>query len=215
MHNLDRVLNPQPLFNEAEFEASPFGSPLDQPELESEDEAGHGSDVTALAAELLTVTTEAELEHFLGDLMKKVTKGVSSFAKSSVGRAVGGALKQAAKTALPTLGAALGSAIPIPGVGTAIGTMAGKALAGALEMEAGLDNEENEFEVAQNVVRLAANAAQRAAHAPPGANPNAVAVQAVKGALRTIAGQPGIAASGGQRSGRWVRRGDKIVLFGL
>jgi len=220
MHNIDRVLSPQDMYNESDYEASPFGGPLGGAEFESDAEAGGVLDEATLAAELLSVGNEAELEQFLGDLVKSVTKGVSNFAKSSVGRAVGGALKQVAKTALPSVGAALGSAIPIPGVGTAIGAMAGKALANALEFEGG-PGEDREFEVAQNVVRLAAHAAQRALHAPPHANANAVAMQAIKGALRTVQSEVGAgpapaapAAAAGQ-SGRWVRRGNTIVLLGV
>lgn len=208
MHNLDRVLSPQEMFNEGQFETSTFGEaefPMN--------EAGSVDEAT-LAAELLSVQSEEELEQFLGDLLKNAVKGVSTFAKSGVGKAVGGALKQVAKTALPTVGAALGSAIPIPGVGTAIGAMAGKALASALELEAGTDTEDREFEVAQNVVRLAGNAAQRAANAPAGANPNAVAMQAVRGALRDVQGRLANGASG-RASGRWVRRGHTIVVIGV
>ncbi len=212
MHDIDRVLNPQEMFNEAEFEASPFGGAYDEAEFEFYGETTDDLDESTLAAELLSVGSEQELELFIGSLLKNAAKGVTAFAKSKAGRAIGGALKQAAKAALPTLGATLGSAIPIPGVGTAVGNMAGKALASTLELETGMDVEDSEFEVAQNVVRLAKNATKQAMKAPPGANPNAVAAQAVKSALRNLQGGAGV--SGGQ-SGRWVRRGNKIVLFGV
>lgn len=210
MHNLDRVLGPQGMFNEADYEMSPFGGELGGDEYETD---GESVDEATLAAELLSVGSEAELEQFFGKLLKTVTRGVTSFAKSGVGKAIGGALKQVAKTALPTVGAALGSAIPIPGVGTALGSMAGKALASALELEAG-DSEDREFEVAQKVVRVAANAAQQALQAPPGSNPNAVAAQAIKAALREVQGNPQSGGAAGQKSGRWVRRGNTIILIG-
>jgi hypothetical protein len=77
---------------------------------------------------------------------------------------VGGVLKGLAKTALPWVGGALGSMIPIPGVGTALGRFAGKALASALEMETGgLDPEQGELEMARRFVRIAGSAAQDAA----------------------------------------------------
>lgn len=210
MHNLDRVLGPQTMFNEADYETSPFGS-----EVGDEYEAdGESVDEATLAAELLSVGSEAELEQFFGKLFKTVARGVTNFAKSGVGKAIGGALKQVAKTALPTVGAALGSAIPIPGVGTAIGSMAGKALASALEFETG-GAEDREFEVAQNVVRVAANATQHALQAPPGANPNAVAAQAVKAALRDVQGNRPQGSAAQRDSGRWVRRGNTIVLIGV
>jgi hypothetical protein len=208
MHNLDRVLGPQQMFNEMEFENGPFGA-----EFESDGE-GAMLNEEALAAELLTVSNEEELEQFLGGLIKKAASGISSFAKSSAGKALGGVLKQVAKTALPTVGGALGSLIPIPGVGTAVGTMAGKALASALEFETGLSAEDREFEVAKQVVRLAGDAARTAAQAPAGANPAAVAMQAVKTAMQG-AGASASAGGAQAQSGRWVRRGRHIVLLGV
>lgn len=208
MHNLDRVLGPQQMFNEMEYETGPFGA-----EFESDGE-GAMLNEEALAAELLTVSNEEELEQFLGGLIKKAASGISSFARSSAGKALGGVLKQVAKTALPTVGGALGSLIPIPGVGTAVGTMAGKALASALEFETGLSAEDREFEVAKQVVRLATDAARTAAQAPAGSNPAAVAMQAVKTAMQGAAGA-GATAGGQAQSGRWVRRGRHIVLLGV
>ena len=211
MHNLDRILNSQKALNEMETEAGPFGS-----EFEYEDESDGGATMNedALAAELLSVSNEDELEYFIGGLLKSVVPAVKNFAQSSAGKAIGGALKSAAKATLPTLGAALGSAIPIPGVGTAIGSMAGKAIAQALEFEAG-GGADQEFEAAKQVVRLGTEAAKSAAQAPPGANPNAVAMHAVKSALRTIQGGGMPGAEGHGASGRWIRRGRQIVLLGV
>src|SRR5436190_6203108 len=73
-----------------------------------------------LAAELLEITNEQELEQFLGDIVKSV----GSFVKGPVGQALGGVLKNVAKTALPAVGGALGTMIA-PGIGTAIGSQLG------------------------------------------------------------------------------------------
>ncbi len=73
-----------------------------------------------LAQEMLEITNEAELEEFLGKLVRGVARGASSFMKSGVGKAVGGVLRNVAKTALPMVGSALGSFVA-PGLGTAIG----------------------------------------------------------------------------------------------
>lgn len=230
MHNLDRVLSNQEMFETGEFENFETGQheyaheTFNEYQGESGQFPGQMSEME-LAAELLSVSSEAELEQFFGKLIGKAFKGVKAFANSSVGKTLGGALRQVAKTALPSVGAALGSMIPIPGVGTAIGSMAGNALASALEMESGgVSSEDREFEVAQQVVRLATQAAQSAAQAPANANPNAVASQAVKSALQAIQpraasvsapGRPGSAAvPAGLRSGRWFRRGNAIVLVG-
>ena len=85
---------------------------------------------TELAYELLSVSTEAELEEFLG----KLVKGVGKFMKSGVGKAIGGVLRGVAKTALPMVGSALGSLV-LPGVGTALGGQLGSMASKLLEAE--------------------------------------------------------------------------------
>ena len=54
-----------------------------------------------LASELLAVTDEAELDQFLGKLIKKGFKKIRKFAKSSTGRALRRVLRKVAKKALP------------------------------------------------------------------------------------------------------------------
>lgn len=113
---------------------------------------------TELALELLSVSSEAELEQFLGGIFKKAWGGLKKIAKP-----LGGALKGIAKTALPMVGGALGSFIPIPGVGTALGTALGGAVAKALEVELGeMAQEDREFEAARRFVRIATDAARMA-----------------------------------------------------
>ena len=177
-----------------------------------------------LAAELLTVQNEAELEQFLGNLIKKA----GGFLKSGIGRQITGALKGVAKSALPMLGAAAGNFI-VPGIGGAIGGRLASAAGGmfGLELE-GLSFEDQEFEVAKQVVRLGAAAASNAAQAPPNAHP----MQAAQAALTSAAQQfapgllrPGTSPSNQQqqqkrrcrhtKTGRWVRRGQEIVLLGI
>lgn len=173
----------------------------------------------ALATELLEITDEAELDQFLGDLIKKAASGISKVAKGPLGAA----LKGLAKKALPMVGGALGSFIPIPGVGTAVGSAVGSALSKALEMEyGGLNSEDQEFEMARNVVRVAGSAAQKAAQAQPGADPQSTARNAVLAAARQhlpgMAQQPGTAATprpGQRQRGRWERRGKAIILHGI
>jgi len=178
-----------------------------------------------LAAELMEVNSEQELEQFLGDLIKKAGSAIGGLIKSPIGQALGGALKGVAKQVLPMAGQALGGAIGGP-----MGSQLGGQLASAagsmfgLELEAG----EQEFEAAKTFVRLAADAVQNAASAPPGANPHAVAQAAVTQAAQTHA--PGLFepehngayhpdsggnAAGRGHTGRWIRQGSKIVLFGV
>ncbi len=181
-----------------------------------------------LASQLLEITDEAELDQFLGGLFKKVAKGVGGIIKSPVGKALGGVLKSVAKKALPMAGAALGSMVA-PGIGTALGGKLGSLASGLFEMELeGMDQEEAELEVARRYVRLAATAARRAAVAPRNAPPrvvvkNAIVTSAKQHAPGLLKGTPYYTPSGTYggsqyrrgRSGRWVRRGRKIVLFGV
>jgi len=145
-----------------------------------------------LASELLEISSEQELEQFLGNLFKKVSRGVGTFIKSPVGRALGGVLKNVAKKALPVVGGALGSMVA-PGVGTAIGSKLGSLASGLFEVELeGKLPEQAEYEVARRYVGLAASAARNAALARPrpGINPVTVARAAVTHAARSYA--PGL-----------------------
>eukprot|EP01034_Spumella_vulgaris_P045618 gene45618-56836_t len=119
-----------------------------------------------LALELMSVTSDAELDQFLGGLFKGALKGLKKVGSAigKVAKPLGGALKGIAKKALPFVGGALGSFIPIPGVGTAIGSALGGAVAKALELEfSGMEYEQQEFEMARRFVRIAGTAAQLAA----------------------------------------------------
>ena len=115
----------------------------------------------ALAAELLSVASEEELDLFLGKQVKgafRKLKKVGRFV-GKIAKPLGGVFKGVVKAALPFVGGALGSFIPIPGVGTALGTALGGAVSKALEMELGeLSQDEQEFEIARRFVRLAGTA---------------------------------------------------------
>ena len=228
MHDIDRTQA------EMTWEAMPFGAGNYEGETyEGEGEwYGEGetmmseADEMALAAELLDVSNEGELDQFLGGLFKKVSGAAGKVIKSPIGKALGGMIKPLAKSALPMLGGALGSFIPIPGVGTALGSAAGKAAGRMFGLETeGMSAEDEDFEVARRVVRLSADAAKNAASLPPSAagSPQAAAKQALMTAAQTHA--PGLfsAATNGagkasgrpSQTGRWVRRGRTIVLLGV
>jgi hypothetical protein len=192
-------------------------------EYEGYDEVFDEAEEMELAAELLGVTDEEELEYFLGKLIKKVGRRIKKAIKSPTGRALARILKGAAKKALPVVGTAVGTAFGGP-VGGAIG---GKAASAAgrvfgLELE-GLSPEDQEFEVAKRVVRLAGDAAKKAAAAqdtmPPVAAAKAAVVSAARknapGLLRPAPAVTAPSVPGGKRSGRWMRRGSRIVLIGV
>jgi len=178
-----------------------------------------------LAMELLTVSTEAEMDQFLGKMFRGVWKGIKKVGSvvGKIARPLGAVLKAVAKKALPFVGGALGSFIPIPGVGTAVGSALGGALSKALELEYGeLDREEAEFEMARRFVRIAATAAQQAASAPATVDVTTAVNQALATAARRHLATADLSeleavapsAAGSRHSGRWVRQGQYIILIG-
>lgn len=163
-----------------------------------------------LAAELLEVGNEQELEQFLGKLIRGATKMIGKVAKGPIGQALGPVLKKVAKTALPIAGSALGNFL-VPGLGGAVG---GKLASAAgrmfgLELE-GLSPQDREFEVARRFVRFAGASAQRAARIPPTVPPQRAVCAAVVGAarrhapglLQPISGRRGRPQRGVSRGGR-------------
>jgi hypothetical protein len=213
MHDLDRVSM------EAEAEAfemwgeGEWGEVLGEAELQE------------MASELLSVNSEAELDRFLGGLLKKAASAAGAFLKGPMGQQLGGLLKGAAKKLLPMAGQAIGNMVA-PGQGGAAGAQLAAKASEALGLELeGLSHEDREFEVAQQFVRFAADATRRATAAARGAHPAAAAREAVAGAAERFA--PGLLASeiatrppaapstGAATSGHWVRHGRHIVIHGI
>jgi hypothetical protein len=187
------------------------------------------------ASELTEVASEAELEAFLGDLIKTVSKAAGGLVSGPVGQALTGALKSVAKQALPMVGGALGTMFA-PGAGTALGSQLGSMAGGMFEIE-GPGAAPPDFAAAHRYVQLASQAAHTAALAPPDIPPHTVAHEAVAAAADHYA--PGLApagpdhhapgpagygweegqhhqhGSGHHESGHWVRRGHKVILYGV
>jgi hypothetical protein len=199
---------------------------------EAEGESTFGEvDQMEFAAELLEVQNEAELEYFLGGLLKAAVEKIGSALAGPVGGQLTGLLKKAAKTVVPIAGSAIGGMFGGP-VGAALGgdiaSTAGKLL--GLELE-GLAREDQEFEAAKAFVRFAADAAQDAATAPPSFDPIAAAHAAFENAAGRHA--PGLLATPAfgpafgshhhhhqhhrrRMTGRWVRVArNQIVLHGI
>jgi len=195
MHQLDHALG--------EFEAGIDALESNEFEFENEGEfpgelSGEQETVfdevqeMELAAELLQVQNEEEMEQFLGSLISKAGSAIGKIAKSPIGHALGGALKNVAKTALPIAGAALGNMV-LPGVGGMIGGKLASAAGGlfGLELE-GLSPEDREFEVARRVVRLAGESVRQATAQPPYGHPEKIAKDAVLAAA--VKHSPGLAS---------------------
>jgi hypothetical protein len=223
MHNIDRTqLEYNGEFENFEFEQQ------EQYEMPGEMfEALQEAEQMELAAELLEIRDEQELDRFLGNLIRRVGRTLGRVVHSPIGQAIGGALKGVVKQTLPMASGAIGSLVGGPlgaQIGSGLSSMAGQAL--GLESEF-LNQEDREFEGAKQFVRLAANTVQKATEAPAGQNPQAVAQNAVAQVAQVVA--PGLMQPGGTRppvppsgysggrgrSGRWMRRGNRIVLFGV
>lgn len=208
MHDIDRS------FMEAEDESFEFSN---------EDESGYEGEVLGegeveqLASELLSLSSEDELDHFLGSLIKKVGGSLGKIVKGPIGKQLGGVLKGLAKQALPLAGSALGNLV-VPGLGGMIGSKLASSAGSMFGLEVeGLSHEDQQFEVAKQFVRLAGDAVKTAV-----ASPNQPPTAAVRDGLVSAAQKfaPGllsgaVGTAGGQTSGRWVRRGNRVVLFGV
>jgi hypothetical protein len=214
MHDLDRTTL------EIGEETTNFEFP-EEFEFEQQESPFNEFEEEELAGQLLEITDEAELDQFIGSLIRKVSKAAGGVIRSPLGRHLGGFIKGAIKKALPVVGGAIGGAI-VPGAGRAIGSRlassAGQLF--GLELE-GMGEEEQEFEVARRLVRLAGSSVQNVAQADAGtSDPQAAAKAAVVAAAKAHApGLVGGPSRGGPRSGRasgrWYRRGAKIILVGV
>lgn len=183
---------------------------------------------TELALELLEVSDAAEFEAFLGSLARRAVQTGRGILSSPDMQAVGGILRGAARRALPHVGRAVGGHF-----GGATGAKWGGRIAGAagklfgLELE-GLSGEDQEFEMAKGFVRFAGNTVRNMSGMAGSGDPLAAAKQAASAAARVYA--PGLLTAGKARtvggpsaplsvssgqSGRWLRRGSKIVLYGV
>jgi hypothetical protein len=216
MHDLDRTL----------FETE-YPTAFEPPDEADSDGALSSAEELELASELLEVGSDQELEQFLGDLISRAARAVRNFARSSTGRSLGHMLGSVIKNVEPYASSALNTWIASRGGGQSPGGDEGTEgqlapdtgrLLG-LELE-GLSPEDRQFEVCRQLVRLASSAAQQASLAPQQADPDAVARQAIATAAATYA--PGLLSqrNGGTRtttpsSGRWVRRGHTITLYGI
>jgi hypothetical protein len=186
------------IFNEAQAQGLLEGGGYQEYQEYQESPSGEVME-DELAAELLEVRNDQELDHFIGGLISSITgagRNVASGLAAARGFASGGSfqsalmaalsalLKGAAKKALPVAGAALGrlagSPIKLPHLGVF-----------GLETE-GLSPEDRDFEVARRYVRFARHATKRAAAASPDLDAATVAKTAVVEAAKKFA--PGLLA---------------------
>ncbi|MGH9882958.1 MAG: hypothetical protein ACRD6N_16090, partial [Pyrinomonadaceae bacterium] len=183
-------------------------------------------------AELLSVSNEEELDQFLSKI-GRIGRGILS---SAAGKQVLGRFKGFIKRHLPKIGGIAGNFL-LPGVGGAIGSQAASRVGSLLGLELeGLSYEDQEFEIAKQLVRLGGAAMAHAANEEVSGAPPAQAAQAgltaaaqqyapglLSGAAPAQAGAPrGYTQAAPQRGprcphrkqGYWVRRPNGIMLLG-
>jgi hypothetical protein len=184
------VYRQHPGADELELDALEVGDELGRDDEGEADSPFSAEEEADLAAELLEIGDEAELERFLGNLVRTVARGAGGFLRSPEGRALGRGLVAAARRGLPWAGRQIGAYVGRQ-AGDALGRGAA-ALAGrvfGLELE-GLSPDVQEYEVARKFVRLAGGAARSLVTAPPAASPAAAAKKAIVAAARRYA--PGL-----------------------
>lgn len=224
MHDLDRTLRSQESEAESyDFETQLFGEGESDYEGETFDEISEEQE-NELAAELLSVSDEAELDEFFRGLLKR--------ARGAIGPALKKYLIPLAKKALPIAASAVGGYFGGP-AGAKIGGKIGNFATTLFETDfESMDPEVQDLEVAKSFVRFAKAAADNAAATAGRGNPTTIARNAIVKAAKVHA--PGLlrprgtagsaigAASGsagtatrGRGTGRWIRRGNRIVLIGV
>ena len=223
MHDIDRT--------QLEFDPEMENFEYQQSEWPGESEGVFGeADEMELAAQLMEVNDEQELDQFLGNLIRKAGRAIGRVVRSPIGQAIGGVLKGVAKKALPLAGTALGGFVGGP-LGAQIGSGLASAAGGALGLESeAWSQEDREFEGAKQFVRVAADTVRNAMAAAGMTDPMSAAQNAIARAAEFRAPgmlQPvpryGMAPYSGRypgayssdESGRWRRRGNRIVLFGV
>jgi hypothetical protein len=196
---------------------------------EYSDEMSNETDDETLAYELLAAESDQELDQFLGGLVRRAAAGARRFISSPQGKQIGSdfrdGIKAFGRKMIPSLGRNTGGYFgeryggPKGGqYGSRAGHNVGKWALDRLGWdEEMMTPDQMELEVAKKVVQVAktaANAAVNAAQAKKG-NPRAIVHAAINSAARRVLNSPsGKKSSGSRQSGRWVRRGSKIVILG-
>lgn len=165
---------------------------------------------------LLGVRTDEELDQFLGDIIRTVSKRTGRTIPRQLRAPLMRYLKGAAVTALPRLGASVGR---FPGSelrDARAGAKTGRQIARTLPAgEAGPAGPAGpgDREAAHQVVGLAERVAREAARAHPDSPSSSAAAVARRATARLAADRgPDAVAIGNRRSGTWTQRGRTITL---
>jgi hypothetical protein len=151
-----------------------------------------------LAAQLLDVTNEGELERFLGRLVESVARRAGGRVPVATRRALMAVLRRVAKRTLPTVVTAIGDPLgPAAGIDRSVAEAAARVY--GLELE-GMSAEDRDYEIARQFLRFARAVVARAARSPAAGVDTAVASASRELAPGLLPPQP--AMSIGARSPR-------------
>jgi hypothetical protein len=173
------------------------------------------SRIVELAAELLDVTNESELEGFLRKLVAETPRNGGRLPADTAGALVA-ALRRIVERTVPTLTSALGDELdPATEAGPSVAATAARVY--GLELE-GMSAEDRDYEIARQFLHLALATTARAARSPARAPAAVIADTAVAGASRELA--PGLlplehGTAAGPRPGPPTRRRAGVRLTGV
>ena len=199
MHDIDRTLNIDNLEYDDEFDFeggsdSEYDFELDEEADDEFDFEGDSYDTEEeLAAELMTVESDEELDEFIGSLVSKAWRSGKKAYHSRLGQVARRHIASAIRTGAKKGGAKIGEYV---------GDKAGGWLASKIEPEM-------ELEVAKKLVRFAKDAAQKTKHVQSSQEAKRAIQMAAKKHIRPLLSPSGSSGN----TGRWVRRGSKIIVM--
>jgi hypothetical protein len=168
-----------------------------------------------MMTELLDVANEQQLERFLVDFIREVSTTTGAVAKPNETAALRDVLRQCVNQIRLMKSAQHGRKRTSIGaqLGDGLSATAGQVL--GLELE-GLSPEDREFEAARQFLRFAGETVKKTVDRSRTEDPSDAADHAAVEAAEVYA--PGLFADAADVhgvSGEWIRRGDRIILFGV
>ncbi|WML91885.1 hypothetical protein RCF98_05980 [Thiothrix lacustris] len=194
---------------ESEWGAENEWETQDEFEFETADEFEAEADLDpedALASEMLELESEAEMEQFLGGLIRRAAKRAVPLAKQA-----GRFLYKTAQPHLKQAWKGIGNDLVNKGSDAARGWVDQSASRLFGEMPSAAKNRAA-LNVARKVVQAAQTTGKQMARLPPSSPPAAVKTIVTKACQQYF---PPMERGVSGKRGTWVRQGNKVILFGL
>lgn len=180
------------------------------PELTASYPVQSGEYETAIVGELMGVSNELELEQFLGNLWSRIVSAAKSPQAQAVKRDFISGAKQLGSKMVSSIGKNAGSAIS-GARGEKYGGQMGDALAGWLFGE---EAEAVDYaRIIGKTIRYLDRALKQGTSTPP----RALVTNAINVAARPVLQNNRVLppSRNGEQRGRWIRRGNSVVLLGV